>query len=225
MKLLIVIPARNESETIGNIVTELKKNQLSDILVVDDVSCDNTIEKARSAGALVLPLCVQLGAWGATRAGFRYALSKQYEYVITMDADGQHDVESIPDLLKEIQSSGVDVIIGSAIHRGELHKKMAWFVLRKLARLNIKDLTSGLRVYNRSAIQSLMLDDTALLTYQDIGVLLVLKNNGFQISEFPVHMTNRINGQSQIFNSWFAIIRYFLFTFILCLTHMRKNIE
>ena len=222
MKTLVIIPARNESETIGYIIKELNKKMPGDILVVDDFSCDNTGLNASSAGALVLSLCIQLGAWGAIRAGFRYALDKHYDYVITMDADGQHLAESIPDLLKEIQTSDSDVVIGSAIQRGKPYKKMAWSFFRKLARLNIKDLTSGLRVYNRPAVQSLLSDNTALLSYQDIGVLLALESNAFKISEIPVHMAKRIRGKSQIFHSWMAIFRYLIFTFILCLTHVRN---
>jgi len=223
MKTLIIIPTRNESETIGDIVKELNEIVLGDILIVDDASYDNTILEARKAGAKVLSLRIQLGAWGAVRAGFRYALYKHYDYVITMDADGQHVAESIPDLLREIQSSGADVVIGSAIQRGQPYKKIAWYVLRKLARLTIKDLTSGLRVYNRLSVKSLLLEKTALLTYQDIGVLIALENNGYKISEKPVHMANRKKGQSKIFHSWLAILKYFIFTFILCLTNLRRN--
>ncbi|MBF0452776.1 MAG: glycosyltransferase family 2 protein [Candidatus Magnetomorum sp.] len=223
MKTLILIPTRNESKTIGNVVKELKNTVECDILVVDDASYDHTIINAKEAGAVVLPLSIQTGAWGAIRAGFRYSLSRPYEYVITMDADGQHVAESIPDLLREIKSSGADVVVGSAIQRGSSYKKMAWYILRKLARLKIMDVTSGLRVYNRTAVESLLIDETALLTYQDIGVLLALKNNGFKLSEISVHMADRINGHSQIFHSWIAILRYFVFTFTLCMTHIGRN--
>ncbi|KPA17083.1 Glycosyl transferase, family 2 [Candidatus Magnetomorum sp. HK-1] len=223
MKILILIPARNESQTIGKVLKELNQSMLFDVLVVDDGSIDNTVVHARAEGAVVLRLCVQLGAWGAIRAGFRYALDKEYEYVITMDADGQHVADSIPHLLEEIQSSDADVVVGSATQRGNSYKKLAWFILRKLARLQIQDVTSGFRVYNRLAVQSLLLKETALLRYQDIGVLMALTNNGFHISEISVHMTGRISGQSKIFYSWLAILRYFIFTFILCLTHVGRN--
>lgn len=223
MNVLILIPARNESQTIGKVIKDLNQTISADILVVDDASQDNTLINATSEGALVLPLCLQLGAWGAIRAGFRYALSQQYEYVVTMDADGQHVAESIPHLLTEIQSSGADVVVGSATQRGNPYKKMAWFVLRKLARLQIQDVTSGLRVYNRLAVQSLLLRETSLFTYQDIGVLLALKNNGFHISEISVHMASRASGKSHIFYSWLAILRYFIFTFTLCFTHAGRK--
>jgi len=225
MKPLIVIPARNESSTIGDIVKEIKKTILCDVLVVDDASGDKTVQNSRDAGAIVLKLCTQLGAWGAIRTGFRYALNHQYDYVVTMDADGQHISESILDLLLAIESSNADVIIGSAIDRGSNYKKLAWYVFRKLASLKINDLTSGLRVYNRCAVKLLLSNNTTSFMYQDLGVLLTLKRYGLKISEIQVKMTLRKEGHSQIFNSWIAIIRYLVFSFILCLTYTKKEMK
>ena len=223
MKSLIIIPARNESSTIGNIVTKIKQITNFEVLVVDDASNDNTLEKAHEGGAVTLSLAIQLGAWGATRTGFRYALHNNYDYVITMDADGQHSTESIHLLMTEIQSSNSDVIIGSSTQRGNQYKKLAWYIFRKISLLNIMDLTSGLRIYNRSAVKVLLNNDTALFNYQDIGVLLTLKNSGFRITEVPVNMACRSVGRSKIFNSWFAILKYFLYTFILCIIKIKRS--
>ncbi|KPA10262.1 Glycosyl transferase, family 2 [Candidatus Magnetomorum sp. HK-1] len=223
MKSIVVIPARNEFSTIGDIVKKLKKITSCDVVVVDDASDDNTIENARESGAIILQLSIQLGAWGAIRTGFRYALDNKYEYVLTMDADGQHFAESIPTILAKIQSSNCDVIIGSSIQRGNKYKRLVWFIFRKLSFLNVIDLTSGLRAYNRSAVKTLLTNDTVLYNYQDIAVLLKLKNKGFHISEIPVKMSSRNIGNSKIFYSWFAVLRYIFFTAIMCLISINNK--
>jgi len=223
MKTIIIIPARNESSTIGNIVKKIKQITSYEVIVVDDASEDNTLEKAREEGAVTLSLAIQLGAWGATRTGFRYALQNNYDYIITMDADGQHYTQSIHLLMTAMQSSDSDVIIGSSTQRGNQYKKLAWYIFRKISLLNIIDITSGLRIYNQSAIKVLLTDDTALFNYQDIGVLLTLKNNGFRISEVPVNMACRSIGNSKIFNSWFAILKYLMYTFILCIVKIKRS--
>jgi glycosyltransferase involved in cell wall biosynthesis len=82
------------------------------VLVVDDGSQDNTSEIARESGAIVLRQEPNQGKGAAMERGFRYALEKGFDAVITIDADGQHDTEEIPLFLEEFKKKRCDLIIG-----------------------------------------------------------------------------------------------------------------
>ena len=73
-RCIVIVPAHNESKDIAYVISDIQKHSNLPVVVVDDASSDDTIIKARQAGAVVVPLAVQLGAWGATQAGLRYAL-------------------------------------------------------------------------------------------------------------------------------------------------------
>ena len=121
-KVLVVIPARNEAHTIGGVINKTRSLYPDyDIVVVDDASEDDTGTIARSQGALVLRTPIRLGYGGAVQTGFKYAASRDYEVVVLMDADGQHDPACIGDLVKATER--FDLVIGSRF-RGELLYKI-----------------------------------------------------------------------------------------------------
>jgi hypothetical protein len=97
--LLIVIPAKDEAETIGTVIQALGEAGFHHVFVIDDHSSDGTGDIARAAGATVARPVLPLGAWGGMQLGIRYAVAHGHEAVITMDADGQHEVAEIPALL------------------------------------------------------------------------------------------------------------------------------
>lgn len=219
--LVVLIPALNEGLTIGRIVEEVRAELDCEVVVIDDASTDNTTEEARVAGATVLPLRLQIGAWGAIRTGMCYAFKHGYHVAVTMDGDGQHLANSIQSVVAPIESKQADVVIGSCVERGSLARRVAWAFLRKLTALRVEDLTSGLRAYNRAAISELTSSDTTLFDYQDIVVLLYLQKGGLKIAEAPVDMCPRISGHSRIFHSWVAVLRYLLVTSVLCLSRAK----
>jgi glycosyltransferase involved in cell wall biosynthesis len=125
---LIVIPARDEAATIGAVIAQLRARGWADVLVVDDQSSDGTGEAARAAGAMVMRPVLPVGAWGATQAGIRLALARGHEAVITMDADGQHEVAQIPALLARRHDA--DVVIGAHPERASRLRHVAWWWFR-----------------------------------------------------------------------------------------------
>jgi glycosyltransferase involved in cell wall biosynthesis len=185
-------------------------------VVIDDASSDSTAMVAREEGARLLPLLLRLGAWGATRTGIRYANQHSFEIAVTMDADGQHLPGSIGALIDPILSNRADVVIGSCTERGSIPRKLSWLFFRNITGLDVRDLTSGFRAYNAAAISTLMTADTALLDYQDVGILLALNKAGFRILEVPVRMCPRSSGHSRVFSSWWDVFRYLVITLILC---------
>jgi glycosyltransferase involved in cell wall biosynthesis len=217
-KLAVLIPALNEEKNIREVIQGVKKAITAEVVVIDDASSDSTATVARQEGAKVLPLLLRQGAWGATRTGIRYAKRRLYEIAVTMDADGQHLPDCIAALIAPILSNQADVVIGSCTERGSTPRKLSWLFFRKITGLNVRDLTSGFRAYNAAAVAMLMTADTALLDYQDVGVLLALNKAGFRILEVPVRMCPRSTGHSRVFSSWWDVFRYLLITLILCLS-------
>jgi glycosyltransferase involved in cell wall biosynthesis len=217
--VLIVIPARNEAATIGEVVGKLRQAGPFAILVVNDCSTDLTAARAAEAGAVMLSPVLPLGAWGAIQTGLRYAEKRGFDCVVTLDADGQHESRFVPDLLEKIRSGEADVVIGAYPERGSPARRLAWAFFRKLTGFKFADLTSGFRAYNRRAIELLSDEEATLFDYQDVGVLLLLRQAGLRIVEVPVFMQLRANGISRVFCSWWAVFRYLLETGVLCLAH------
>ncbi len=216
---LIIIPAFNEAKTIASVVLDIRKRYQYPVLVVNDMSTDDTVQVARDAGAKVLSLRVQLGAWGATQTGIRYALRKGYATVLTLDADGQHEPEYISGLLNQLDQEN-DIVIGAYIERCSRARHLARFYFKLLTGLQIEDMTSGFRAYNFNAMQIIASAQATLLDYQDIGVLLMCRRAGLRISELQTPMNLRSNGHSRIFSSWWVVMRYMLQTSILCFSQI-----
>ena len=219
---LVVIPAHNEERSISSVIDDLRQQGFKNILVVDDASTDKTFEIASSkAKAISLPY--NLGAWKATQAGIRYAYAKGYQQVITFDADGQHIAHSLHSLIEHHSKTGCDIVIGSCTSRGSLARHIAWGVFRRLSRVDVQDLTSGLRIYNRKAMKVLSSEGATLLEYQDVGVLLLLRTFSITKTELPVTMASRQDGISRIFYSWGAVAYYMAYTTMLCLSKIAKT--
>ena len=102
---IALIPAYNEEATVGVIVSQVRALWRCPVVVIDDGSTDATARVAGAAGAIVLPLTIQLGAWGAIQTGLRYALRQGYQTAITLDADGQHEPKEIGALLQPLATA------------------------------------------------------------------------------------------------------------------------
>ena len=214
-RTLVVIPARNEEKCVAEVVRTVRRVTGLSVLVVNDESTDATARRAREAGALVLDLPCCLGAWLATQAGLRYALAQGYDYVVTCDADGQHEAGDIPMLLEEVRSGRADVAIGCCTERGSRLRHIAWGLFRTLSRISLDDLTSGFRAYNTLGVRLLASPMASLIDYQDMGVLLLLHDCGLRVVEREVSMCPRVDGsKSRIFSSWFKVGEYMLLTII-----------
>jgi len=220
--LAVLVPAWNEEVTVADVVSKIRNDCQYDVIVINDASTDQTAERAAAAGATVLNLPINLGAWGATQTGIRFALKKGYREVVTMDADGQHLPAAIPDLLAPIAAGEADMVIGSCTQRGSKARKMAWRFFRGMTGLGIEDLTSGFRAYDLPAMKILASKKATLLEYQDVGVLLLLIHAGLRMQEIKVPMRVRVAGSSKIFSSWFKVAEYLLLTLILCTSHIMK---
>ncbi|MEM1412437.1 MAG: glycosyltransferase family 2 protein [Pseudomonadota bacterium] len=214
-RCIVVIPAFNEQRDIEQVVREVRRVSGFPVLVVDDCSTDRTRELARRAGAEVLPLSQQLGAWGALQTGLRHACLGGYEYALTMDADGQHEAVWIDKLFEPVIKGEADVSIGCCVRRGSKLRKVAWVMLKAASGLRMEDITSGFRVYNREAMELLSGREATLLEYQDVGVLVLLKNAGLHLVDVDVTMLPRTSGTSRVYHSWLVVAYYMAHTLLL----------
>src|SRR6476660_4040118 len=109
-RVLVIMPAWNEAEAIGQTVREvLATSDRYDVVVVNDGSTDNTAEVAAAAGAADLHLPFNLGVGGAMRAGFKYARRFGYQQVIQVDSDGQHDPRNIEEVLAGLEHADISI--------------------------------------------------------------------------------------------------------------------
>ena len=161
--IYILIPVFNESEKIGNVVSELKK-YFKNIIVVNDGSSDNSLEILKKYEVKILSHSHNLGQGAAISTGLRYIKSKKNAFAaVTFDADGQHQTEDAINFAKEIISSKVDIIFGSRFLKHEKNipflkrkvLKIVNFFTRKFSKINLTDSHNGLKAIKVSIIDKL----------------------------------------------------------------------
>ena len=103
-KICIIIPAYNEEENIISVISSIKDHSDVDIVVIDDGSKDLTPENAKEAGAIIVSHPFNMGYGVALQTGYKYAVKNDYDFLLQMDGDGQHDPKYIPDLLKPVEN-------------------------------------------------------------------------------------------------------------------------
>lgn len=223
-QLLIIIPAFNEEKNIAQTVKEVRtKCGVTNVLVVDDGSQDQTAQEASMAGAQVLRLPVNLGIGGAVQAGFLFALRCGYNRVVRLDADGQHGAQDIPTIVNGL-SNGADLVVGSRFlsqdgFKGQALRKVGIRMIARLCRLlnnglHISDPTSGFRGYSQVALE--LFAQRYPVDYPEPEELIMAANARCRIVELPVTMAPRRLGRSSI-SGWvsvFYILKVILAAFI-----------
>jgi glycosyltransferase involved in cell wall biosynthesis len=212
-RLLVLIPAYNEQVAVPQVVNNVRQViPQADILVVDDGSIDNTAQMAEWAGAFVLRHPFNLGIGGAVQTGLKFARQQNYDVVIRLDGDGQHNPSDIPSLYAILKHSKVDVVIGSRFLCPSdrmyipLMRRLGIYTFALLVSLltgrRATDTTSGFIALNRRATEALvayMPQD-----YPEVESRIVLHKAGLTTLELPAHMHARVSGISSI-NSWRSI--------------------
>lgn len=203
MRVLAIVPAFNESESIASVLSELQSLDYPlEVVVVDDGSSDDTAAVAQQYGVEVLKLPFNLGVGGAVRAGIRFASEFDFDAAVQVDADGQHDPATLKKLFDEIQA-GSDFVIGSRFadgaadyHAGSTRRlamRLIGLLVRNKTGLTLSDPTSGLRAFSRRAIDALA--TTYPTDYLDsVESLLQASGKGLKISEVATSMRDRQGG-------------------------------
>lgn len=230
---MIIIPAYNEAVRIGQIVEKVKTQQLeADILVIDDGSSDNTAEIAMKYGAEAVSLPFNLGYGAALEAGYKYTYEKGYEYLVQMDADGQHEPKCISDLLKPLKEDKADLIIGSRYlkdcgYKTTFARKIGTAIFSKIAtflsKKKITDPTSGFQAMNRKVLD-FFVNGFYPSDYPDADVLILLNKSGFRILEIPVIMYSNEKNKKSIHSGIFKPFYYNFKMFLsILMIYLRKK--
>jgi len=186
IEISAVIPAHNEETTIGEIVHGCRRYCI-EVIVVDDASSDMTSQMARAAGATVSRNRVNLGIVRSTEIGLRLT---SREIVVTLDADGQHDPNEIPVLVRPVAQDLADLVLGRREHGCPLSER----VISALTSLRVecKDVGTGYRAFRRDLAHRIRLWGFCLCG----SLVLEAQRQGARIVEVPITIKPRKAGKS-----------------------------
>jgi glycosyltransferase involved in cell wall biosynthesis len=202
----VIIPAYNEEKSIESVVRSVNEHVVgATVVVVNDGSKDDTEEKARAAGAVVLSLPLNLGIGGAVQSGYKYALRQGFEFAVQIDGDGQHNPSETQHLVTQLIEGDCDLVIGSRwLGRGDYvaprNRRFGMKFLEALvswrAGSHFTDTTSGFRGLNRRAIE--LFATHYPIDYPEVESIVLARHFGLRVKEVPVKMNPREHGTSSI---------------------------
>lgn len=206
MKILLIIPAYNESENIKKLIESLTVDYPNyHYVVVNDCSTDRTREILLDCQANYLDLPDNLGIGGGVQTGYLYALENGYDIAVQIDGDGQHDPKYIKDIITPIEKGQADVVIGSrflekegfqssSIRRFGIH--FLHRLIKILCGIDVRDVTSGMRAVNRKMIEEYA--HNYAQDYPEPEAILAAGMMNARVMEVPVVMRERQGGTSSI---------------------------
>jgi glycosyltransferase involved in cell wall biosynthesis len=189
-KAAAVIPAYREEQHIGEVVRRTRA-QLDRVLVVDDGSMDHTAERARAAGAEVIIHPRNRGKGESIKTGLRHWLDRQFDFVIVLDADGQHRPEEIDRFLRMAAPDSAALLIGNRMNdiaqMPTLRRMVNRYMSKKISRVcgkEIPDTQCGFRMLHRQLIPE-VLGGTARFDYET-EMLFIASRKNFGIESVPI---------------------------------------
>jgi dolichol-phosphate mannosyltransferase len=213
-RALVIVPTYNERSNIPTLVASiLVQDPRLEVLIVDDGSPDGTGALAEEIAATeprvnVMHRPRKLGLGTAYRAGFKWALERDYAYIFEMDADFSHDPAHLPRFLESIQDA--DLVLGSRYRQGKvtvvnwpMTRLMLSYAANLYARwvtgLPLDDCTGGFKCFRRSVLQAINLDAVKSNGYAfQIEVSYLAWRKNFRIVEIPIVFHDRTEGQSKM---------------------------
>ena len=211
MRIIITIPAYNEEDTIGNVISEIK--QVMDkteyeykIMVMNDGSTDNTANVAKNADALVYSHPYNYGLAETFRTEIEKALENNAEIIVHIDADGQYRADEIPKLIKPIENKEADLVLGSrflgTIEKMPVIKKLGNIafskVVSQISGIKITDGQTGFRAFTREIAEKITIISTHTYTQEQI---IKAVRNKFKVKEVPVYFAKRESGKSRLMSN------------------------
>ncbi|MEL6412724.1 MAG: polyprenol monophosphomannose synthase, partial [Bacteroidota bacterium] len=213
---LVIIPTYNEKENIALLIPAIFALPAHfHVLVVDDASPDGTaqtvqaLQQAHPQRLHLINRPTKQGLGSAYIAGFKFALQRTYQYILTMDADFSHAPADLPRLYHACQQNAQDLVIGSRYISGvnivnwPMRRVLLSYSANVFARcitgMPVQDLTAGFQCYRRTVLETLDLD-----TVQSVGYIFQVEMKflawqyGFALQEVPIVFTNRIRGSSKM---------------------------
>jgi len=213
--VMVMVPAYNEEKTVEEVVRTTKTLHPDfEVVVIDDGSNDRTVEKAMNAGVSVVSLPFHCGGSVAILAGYCIAAIKEYDYVVKIDADGQHRPEDISKLLTPLFSGETDITVGSRYlnqnnHNGDSAVKNSGRVFSStlvstVKKTGVTDVTSGMRAWSQKAIRTLLSVYMERRIGEDsvfwVAETFVAARKGLTLKEVPIEVLPRNHGKSKSFS-------------------------
>jgi len=203
-RVLVVVPAYNEAQTVAAVLGEIRRALPGvAVVVVDDGSDDGTADICRRLNVECLVLPFNLGVGGAMRTGFLYAQRGDFDVVVQIDADGQHDPAFAPAMLAELDQ-GADLVVGSRYagigrYEAPFPRRVAMSVVSRLLSracgTSLNDATSGFRASGRAAIHLFACTYPADYLGDTLQSLIIASRAGLVIRQSPVRMRQRSGGR------------------------------
>ena len=232
-EVAILVPAYNEEKALPGTLDSLKSRyDPSQIVVINDGSDDATPQSARKAGVRVIDMPVNMGIGVTMMTGYRVALRNGFKYALQCDADGQHRPDEIHLLIKEMEKSGADMVIGSRFIDREAAGFKSFFLRRQVIRFfsgwinmltgfKVHDVTSGFRLVNEPVMK--LFAEEYTFDFPEPESIILTAIRGHKVVEVPVAMQKRQGGVSSI---GFLTGLYYMVkvTLGLLLTRLRKNV-
>jgi len=195
----VIIPAKNEAPSIGALLKKLQKTiQNVEIIVINDGSTDETASIVKESGAVLISHPYSMGNGAAIKAGARISNG---DIIITMDSDGQHDPEVIPNLLKKMDE-GFEMVVGARSSQSQAGKRR-WLgntLYNQIASLivgkKIKDLTSGFRAVNAKKFKSFLHLLPNGFSYPTT-ITMAFFRSGYPVEYIPIEANKRV-GKSHL---------------------------
>ena len=193
----VLLPAYNEEVAIASMIL-LSSNYADEVIVIDDGSSDSTKEISELAGATVLSHNTNRGKGVALKTGFEYA--KNYDIIVTIDADGQHNPNEIPLLLKPILDDEADLVNGSRYLHGQdtstpKYRRIGQTVLDTATNIasgvKITDSQSGFRAFSSKCYEHFNFDPEGFGIESDM--LIEASNNNLRIMEVDITVRYDVN--------------------------------
>lgn len=228
MKVLVVVPAYNEALNIEKTIKDITENTDYDYIVINDCSKDNTKEVCEKNQFHCISLPINYGLTSVVQVGMKYAKQKDYDIVIQFDGDGQHDAKYLKYLVEKLEKNECDIAIGSRFVTKKKPKSIRMLgsniiqiAIKLVTGKTIKDPTSGMRGYNRKAIEEFVVNPS--LTPEPDTLVYMMKKK-MKVEEVQVEMKDREFGESY-FNA-FKSIEYMLnivFSILFIRSYSRKG--
>ena len=213
MKIVVTIPAYNEEETIGNVISDIDEVMCDTghdyvINVVNDGSTDNTAEVAKKIGANVYSHPYNYGLAETFKTEMDMALKEGADIIVHIDADAQYQSKDIPKLIAPIIRGESDLVIGSrflgTIEKMSLIKKLGNMafsrVISQITGVKITDAQSGFRAFTSDLAEKVKISSTHTYTQE---MIIRAKKEKFRIKEVPIHFVKRQSGNSRLISSPF----------------------